>query len=40
MFNILFQLEPYMDEKFISDAYTQMGENVLSVKLIKNKQTG
>lgn len=33
-------LEPYMDEVFISNAFAHMGEDVISVKVIKNKQTG
>lgn len=33
-------LEPYMDEAFISNAFHSMGEGVISVKVIKNKHTG
>ena len=35
-----FQLEPYMDECFILQAFDQMGEPAMQVKLINNKQTG
>ena len=34
-----FQLEPYMDEAFIENAFRDMGETCLTVKLIKNKIT-
>ncbi|KAL8220417.1 UNVERIFIED_CONTAM: tRNA selenocysteine 1-associated protein 1 [Gekko kuhli] len=33
-------LEPYMDENFISRAFATMGELVLSVKIIRNRLTG
>uniref|UniRef100_A0A8D0L7M4 RRM domain-containing protein n=1 Tax=Sphenodon punctatus TaxID=8508 RepID=A0A8D0L7M4_SPHPU len=33
-------LEPYMDENFISRAFATMGELVLSVKVIRNRLTG
>jgi RNA recognition motif-containing protein len=33
-------VEPYMDESFISSAFSQMGETVLGVKLIRMKTTG
>ncbi|XP_013410625.1 tRNA selenocysteine 1-associated protein 1 isoform X2 [Lingula anatina] len=33
-------LEPYMDEIFITQAFIQMGEPVANVKLIKSKTTG
>ncbi|XP_035667755.1 tRNA selenocysteine 1-associated protein 1-like isoform X2 [Branchiostoma floridae] len=33
-------LEPYMDEPFIMNAFASMGEPIISVKLIKNRQTG
>ncbi|XP_072465687.1 tRNA selenocysteine 1-associated protein 1 isoform X6 [Notamacropus eugenii] len=33
-------LEPYMDENFISRAFATMGETVLSVKIIRNRLTG
>ncbi len=35
----LLQLEPYMDETFIENAFAQMGETTTGVKLIKNKHT-
>ena len=38
--DVLLQLETYMDEVFISKAFNSMGENVVSVKVIKNKHTG
>lgn len=34
------QLEPYMDENFISRAFATMGETVMSVKIIRNRLTG
>ncbi|XP_006021955.1 tRNA selenocysteine 1-associated protein 1 [Alligator sinensis] len=34
------QLEPYMDENFVSRAFATMGELVLSVKIIRNRLTG
>ncbi len=34
------QLEPYMDEEFILRALRLMGEDAISVKVIKNKFTG
>ena len=37
-FNV-FQLEPYMDEGFVTNAFATMGESILQVKLIKNKIT-
>uniref|UniRef100_A0ABI7ZWX2 tRNA selenocysteine 1-associated protein 1 n=1 Tax=Felis catus TaxID=9685 RepID=A0ABI7ZWX2_FELCA len=33
-------LEPYMDENFISRAFATMGETVMSVKIIRNRLTG
>ncbi|OPJ71865.1 tRNA selenocysteine 1-associated protein 1 isoform A [Patagioenas fasciata monilis] len=33
-------LEPYMDENFVSRAFATMGELVLSVKIIRNRLTG
>lgn len=33
-------LEPYMDEKFITRAFGTMGEQVVSVRIIRNKMTG
>ncbi|CAI9726980.1 selenocysteine 1-associated 1-like [Octopus vulgaris] len=33
-------LEPYMDEGFITQAFSYFGETVVSVKIIRNKQTG
>ncbi|XP_069127463.1 tRNA selenocysteine 1-associated protein 1-like [Argopecten irradians] len=33
-------LEPYMDEYFITSAFDQMGATITSMKLIKNKVTG
>ncbi|XP_039190246.1 tRNA selenocysteine 1-associated protein 1 isoform X3 [Crotalus tigris] len=33
-------LEPYMDENFISRAFATMGQLVLSVKIIRNRLTG
>ncbi|XP_062342943.1 tRNA selenocysteine 1-associated protein 1-like [Osmerus eperlanus] len=33
-------LEPYMDEKFINRAFGTMGEQVVSVRIIRNKMTG
>ncbi|CAB1320404.1 unnamed protein product [Coregonus sp. 'balchen'] len=33
-------LEPYMDEKFITRAFGTMGELVVSVRIIRNKMTG
>ncbi|XP_028615779.1 tRNA selenocysteine 1-associated protein 1 isoform X2 [Grammomys surdaster] len=33
-------LEPYMDESFISRAFATMGETVMSVKIIRNRLTG
>nr|XP_006005451.1 PREDICTED: tRNA selenocysteine 1-associated protein 1 [Latimeria chalumnae] len=33
-------LEPYMDENFIFRAFATMGENVMGVKIIKNKVVG
>ena len=35
----ILQLEPYMDETFIENAFAQMGETTTGVKLIKNKHT-
>lgn len=37
---ILFQLDPYMDESFISMAFKQMGVAVKGIKVIKSKTTG
>lgn len=37
---IFAQLEPYMDENFISRAFATMGETVMSVKIIRNRLTG
>lgn len=34
------QLETYMDEKFISRAFSTMGEEAVSVRIIRNKMTG
>lgn len=34
------QLEPYMTETFILSAFRKMGENPLSVKVMRNKFTG
>lgn len=34
------QLETYMDEKFITRAFSTMGEQVVSVRIIRNKMTG
>lgn len=34
------QLEPYMDEKFVSRAFATMGELVKGVRIIRNKMTG
>ena len=36
----LFQLDPYMDDNFITSAFASMGEAVVSIKLIKNRATG
>uniref|UniRef100_T1IX77 tRNA selenocysteine-associated protein 1 n=1 Tax=Strigamia maritima TaxID=126957 RepID=T1IX77_STRMM len=33
-------LEPYMDETFLRNAFNQMGENFRNVKIMKNKYTG
>ncbi|TNM93098.1 tRNA selenocysteine 1-associated protein 1 isoform X2 [Takifugu rubripes] len=33
-------LETYMDEKFITRAFSTMGEQVVSVRIIRNKMTG
>ncbi|VDO74186.1 unnamed protein product [Schistosoma curassoni] len=33
-------LEPYMDEMFIKRAFETSGENIVSVKVIRNKATG
>ncbi|MFT7811080.1 riboflavin transporter 2-like [Arapaima gigas] len=33
-------LEPYMDERFISRAFATMGEKVVGVRVIRNKLTG
>ncbi|XP_064624981.1 tRNA selenocysteine 1-associated protein 1-like [Lineus longissimus] len=33
-------LEPYMDENFIIRAFSELGEMVTNVKLIRNRQTG
>lgn len=33
-------LEPYMDENFLRQAFNQMGENFRNVKIMKNKFTG
>ncbi|KAF4025951.1 hypothetical protein G4228_017962 [Cervus hanglu yarkandensis] len=33
-------LEPYMDENFISRAFATVGETVMSVKIIRNRLTG
>ncbi|XP_070555821.1 tRNA selenocysteine 1-associated protein 1-like isoform X2 [Ptychodera flava] len=33
-------LESYMDEAFITNAFASLGESVISVKMIKNKYTG
>ena len=35
----IIQLEAYMDERFIFQAFEQMGETVVRVKLISNKQS-
>lgn len=37
---VFMQLEPYMDENFISRAFATMGETVMSVKIIRNRLTG
>lgn len=37
---VFIQLEPYMDENFISRAFATMGETVMSVKIIRNRLTG
>lgn len=34
------QLESYMDEKFIIRAFSTMGEQVVSVRILRNKMTG
>ncbi|VDO62035.1 unnamed protein product [Schistosoma margrebowiei] len=34
------KLEPYMDEMFIKRAFETSGENIVSVKVIRNKATG
>ena len=34
------QLEPHMDEALITNMYAQFGYQVLSVKMIRNHQTG
>ena len=36
----LFQLDPYMDESFVSMAFKQMGVAVKGIKVIKSKTTG
>lgn len=36
----LFQLEPYMTENFILNAFRKMGEDPVSVKLMRNKYSG
>ncbi|XP_067136788.1 tRNA selenocysteine 1-associated protein 1-like [Centruroides vittatus] len=33
-------LEPYMDETFLKQAFTLMGENLVHAKVIKNRYTG
>ncbi|KAM9306261.1 tRNA selenocysteine 1-associated protein 1-like [Pholidichthys leucotaenia] len=33
-------LEPYMDEKFITRAFSTMGEQVVNVRIIRHKMTG
>lgn len=33
-------LDPYMDEKFITRAFSTMGEQVVNVRIIRNKMTG
>ncbi|XP_076013353.1 tRNA selenocysteine 1-associated protein 1-like isoform X2 [Genypterus blacodes] len=33
-------LETYMDEKFVTRAFSTMGEQVISVRIIRNKMTG
>lgn len=40
IFKNLFQLDPYMDESFISMAFKQMGVAVKGIKVIKSKTTG
>uniref|UniRef100_A0A3P9Q563 tRNA selenocysteine 1-associated protein 1 n=1 Tax=Poecilia reticulata TaxID=8081 RepID=A0A3P9Q563_POERE len=35
-----FFLETYMDEKFITRAFSTMGEQVVNVRIIRNKMTG
>jgi hypothetical protein len=34
------QLDSYMDEAFVTNAFGAMGETVVSVKMIKNRTTG
>lgn len=34
------QLDTYMDEKFITRAFATMGEQVINVRIIRNKMTG
>lgn len=37
---VVTQLEAYMDEKFITRAFSTMGEQTVSVRIIRNKMTG
>uniref|UniRef100_S4RMW6 tRNA selenocysteine-associated protein 1 n=1 Tax=Petromyzon marinus TaxID=7757 RepID=S4RMW6_PETMA len=34
------QLDPYMDETFVLNAFASQGESVVTVKIIRNKHTG
>lgn len=34
------QLEPFMDEQFLTSAFTQFGYHVQSIRWIRNYQTG
>lgn len=36
----VFQLDPYMDENFIKQAFSTMGETAYGVKIITHRVTG